>query len=94
MIDRYFGELGYKNDGFHSNIIFEGESYIIEYNDATIGFFSLGSSGDGRKMFRTFFVLPEYRKLMKNITHFWFRRLCFLNSLGNCSVMLEHRRFI
>lgn len=67
LIDRYFGELGYKNDGFHSNIIFEGESYIIENNDETIGFFSLGNSWDGGKMFRTFYIIPEYRNLSKGV---------------------------
>lgn len=63
LIDQYFEELGYKNDGFHSNIIFEGESYIIENNNEIIGFFSLGNSWDGGKMFRTFYILPEYRNL-------------------------------
>lgn len=67
LIDQYFSELGYKNDGFHSNIIFEGEPYIIEHNDETIGFFSLGNSWDGGKMFRTFYILPKYRKLSKSV---------------------------
>lgn len=67
LIDQYFCELGYKNDGFHSNIIFEGAPYIIGNNDKTIGFFSLGNSWDGGKMFRTFYILPEYRNLSKSV---------------------------
>lgn len=63
LIDRYFGELGYKNDGFHSDIIFEGDPYIIEHNEEIIGFFSLGSSWDDGKMFRAFYILPECRNL-------------------------------
>ena len=65
LIDQYFGELGYKNDGFHSNIIFEGEPHIIENNDETIGFFSLGNSWDGGKMFRNFYIIPKYRSLSR-----------------------------
>lgn len=67
LIDQYFTELGYKNDGFHSDIIFEGDPYIIEHNGETIGFFSLGNSWDDGKMFRTFYVLPEYRKLSMGV---------------------------
>lgn len=63
LIDQYFGELGYKNDGFHSDIIFEGEPYIIKHNDGAIGFFSLGNSWNDGKMFRAFYILPEYRNL-------------------------------
>ncbi len=67
LIDRYFGELGYKNDGFHSDIIFEGEPYIINYNGVTIGFCSLGCSWNDGKMFRAFYILPEYRNLSMGV---------------------------
>ena len=39
LINRYFGELGYKNDGFHSDMIFQGDPYISRHSDKIIGFF-------------------------------------------------------
>lgn len=61
LIDDYFSELGYQNDGFHSDTMFEGNPYFIKQNDAVIGFFSLGDSWDGGKMFRAFYLLPDKR---------------------------------
>ncbi len=65
--DLYFNELCYKNDGFHSDMIFDGEPYTIDYNGETIGFFSLGDSWDGGKMFRMFYILPTQHRKSRSI---------------------------
>ena len=51
----YFDELGYKNDAFHSDMLFEGEPYLITCNDKESGFFSIGTSWDNGQMLRGFY---------------------------------------
>lgn len=67
LIDQYFGELGYKNDGFHSDIIFEGDPYVIEHNNDIIGFFSIGSSWDNGKMLRAFYIVPKSHNVSMDV---------------------------
>lgn len=55
----YFDELGYKNDGFHNYMIFDGKPYIIKCNNEEAGFFSIGNSWDNGKMLRGFYIVPE-----------------------------------
>lgn len=57
----YFEELGYKNDGFHNGMMFDGEPYIIRCNEECAGFFSLGASWDNGNMFRGFYIIPSKR---------------------------------
>lgn len=57
----YFDELGYKNDAFHSDMLFEGEPYLITCNDKESGFFSIGTSWDNGQMLRGFYVIPSKR---------------------------------
>lgn len=45
----YLEELGYKNDGFHNTMLFEGEAYSICFKDKYIGFFSIGDSWNNVK---------------------------------------------
>lgn len=59
----YFDELGYKNDGFHNSMMFEGEPYLIIFNDEESGFFSVGASWDNGKMLRGFYVIPSKRRV-------------------------------
>lgn len=58
----YFDELGYKNDGFHNSMMFEGEPYLIICNDEESGFFSVGNSWDNGNMLRGFYVIPSKRR--------------------------------
>lgn len=61
MLTEYFAELGYKNDGFHNSMIFDGDAYIIYLDGQTAGFFSIGNSWDKGKMFRGFYLYPKER---------------------------------
>lgn len=61
LLTEYFMELGYKNDGFHNSMIFDGDAYIIYLDGQKAGFFSLGSSWDNGNMFRGFYLRPEKR---------------------------------
>ncbi|NLK95924.1 MAG: GNAT family N-acetyltransferase [Clostridiales bacterium] len=67
LITDYLVELGYKNDGFHNNMMLEGEPYIIIYNDEILGFFSLGDSWDNGKMLRGFYIIPSKRRVSVEI---------------------------
>lgn len=58
----YFSELGYKNDGFYNDIIFEGEPYLIKINGENSGFFSLGNAWNEGKMYRAFYIVPSKRR--------------------------------
>lgn len=62
LLNEYFSELGYQNDGFHNNMIIEGEAYIINADNETIGFFSVGNAWDEGKMFRGFYIIPSKRR--------------------------------
>ena len=66
-IKTYFEELGYKNDGFHNGMMFEGEPYLITFDDENAGFFSVGNSWDGGKMLRGFYVIPSKRRFSREI---------------------------
>ncbi len=62
LITDYLVELGYKNDGFHNNMMVEGEPYIIICNDEISGFFSLGTSWDNGNMLRALYIIPSKRR--------------------------------
>lgn len=66
-IESYFKELGYKNDGFHNGMMFEGEPYQITCDDRKVGFFSVGNSWDNGKMLRGFYVMPSERRYAREI---------------------------
>lgn len=66
-IKSYFEELGYKNDGFHNGMMFEGEPYLITCDDEKAGFFSVGNSWDEGKMLRGFYVIPSKRRFSREI---------------------------
>lgn len=61
LYTEYFIELGYQNDGFYNSMMFEGEPYLITYNDQEAGFFSLGNSWTTGKMLRGFYIIPSKR---------------------------------
>ena len=57
----YYRELGYKNDGFHNSMLLEGEPYMILLDETVTGFFSVGTSWDGGRMLRGFYIVPSKR---------------------------------
>lgn len=62
LVTDYFVELGYKNDGFHNDMLFDGEAYTIICDGEEAGFFSVGNSWNEGKMLRGFFLVPSKRR--------------------------------
>lgn len=58
----YLGELGGKNDGFHSAKMFDAEPYAVYADAEAIGFCSLMDGWDGGKMLTAFYIAPESRR--------------------------------
>ncbi|MGL5414117.1 MAG: GNAT family N-acetyltransferase [Clostridium sp.] len=62
LYEEYLEELGYKNDGFHNSMLFEGEGYGIYIREKCIGFCSIKSSWSKGKLLRGFYIRSTERK--------------------------------
>lgn len=62
LYEDYLLELGYRNDGFHNSMLFEGEGYGIYIKSKCIGFCSIGESWSKGRILRGFYIIPIERK--------------------------------
>ena len=60
MKETYLDALQRKTDGFHADMLFEAEPYIIEAEGSPVGFFALGNGWDGGKMLTGFYLEKAY----------------------------------
>ena len=60
--NEHLDELGRKNDGFFSAMMFGAEPYTVEADGETVGFCSLADGWDGGKMLTSFYIAPEKRR--------------------------------
>lgn len=67
LTDKYLGDLGGKNDGFHNAMMFEADPYTVEADGKIIGFFSLMNGWDGGKMITSFYISVEERRYSPDI---------------------------
>ena len=60
MKETYLDALQRKTDGFHADMLFQAEPYLIEAQGAPAGFFALGNGWDGGKMLTGLYLEKAY----------------------------------